>query len=103
MEKISEIFILAAELAIKDNVVPIEEMYERKVDDNWTIVINSSKERKYKGLNIPPFCMYVEFNGLPAGLLDPWGGVIAAGKAVNEDALIRALKAALKAALKEGE
>jgi hypothetical protein len=96
VEKINEIFVLAAELAIKDGAVPVEEMYERKVDNNWTIVINGSKEKKYKGLDIPPFCMYVEFNGLPAGLLDPWDGVIAAGKEANEDALIRALKVALK-------
>lgn len=96
VEKINEIFVLAAELAIKDGAVPIEEMYVRKINDSFTIVINSDKEREYKGMKIPPFHMYVEYNGLPAGLLDPWDGFIASGKMVNENALIKALKTALE-------
>ncbi|WP_018086454.1 hypothetical protein [Desulfurispora thermophila] len=95
-----EVFALAAELAIKDGVAPLCRLpgvWERQIDDNWKIVLNGHNSPKdYNVLTIPPFHMYVEFNGWPAGLLSPFGGTIAAGTVANENALISALKKALE-------
>ncbi len=37
----------------------------------------------------------LKFNGWPAGIIDPAGGIIAAGEAANEDAFIAAIEADL--------
>ena len=42
--------------------------------------------------NLPPFTMRVSYNGWPAGLVDANGGIIAGGKAANEDTFIAALE-----------
>lgn len=44
------------------------------------------------GIEVPPFSVYVQFNGWPAGILDAGGGVLAAGEAANEKNFIDALK-----------
>jgi len=36
---------------------------------------------------VPPFNCYVEFNGWPAGVFNPFGGIIAAGELANRPRL----------------
>lgn len=45
-----------------------------------------------RGSKVPAFTFYIEWNGWPAGLIDPSGGVIAAGELANESTLIDAVK-----------
>lgn len=70
--------------------------WESQVDAQWWLAINGHAEatRTTKGGEpIPPFSCYVEFNGWPAGLLDPYGGAIAAGDVANADSFRAALSA----------
>lgn len=46
-----------------------------------------------EGVTVEPFHCYIEFNGWPAGVVAPWGGVIAAGDVANEAAFLAAVKA----------
>src|SRR5690606_36734581 len=43
----------------------------------WKVRLNGAGEDQD---GIPPFTASIEFNGWPAGLIDPAGGVIAAGE-----------------------
>lgn len=40
------------------------------------------------GPEVPPFGIYLEFNGWPAGVVTPGGGCIAAGGVANEAAAL---------------
>lgn len=61
----------------------------------WRLVINGDEtEAQWRHVKIPPFHLYVEYNGWPAGFLNPYDGVIAAGTHANEATLIAALEAA---------
>ena len=85
-------FILCVDLALKRGHKNIrDQVLALDVDGAWKITINGKSEACD---NIPPYGVLVEFNGWPAGILDPGGGVIAAGEAANEDTLIAALKVA---------
>jgi hypothetical protein len=68
--------------------------WEGQVDDQWWIAINGHDEKTKcsKGATVPAFNAYVEFNGWPAGFVNPRGGVLCAGAAANEDTLIAALQ-----------
>jgi hypothetical protein len=88
-------------LAMKDGVVPIasapDGIYRRKVGE-WQITINGTEKDKPETDShpkLPRFAVYVEFNGWPAGIIDPAGGLLAAGAAANEDTLIAAIEADL--------
>jgi len=61
----------------------------------WRVRLNGAGEEQD---GIPPFTASIEFNGWPAGLIDPAGGVIAAGELANEDTFIAAARAALREA-----
>ena len=92
-DTVSEAFVLIVDLALKQGRRNIkDQVVDVAVDDTWKVRVNGcSVERE----NIPPFHAYVEFNGWPAGFIGTdGGGVIAAGEAANEDALIAALRAA---------
>lgn len=69
------------------------------VDEHWRVVLNGHNESVRYGehgeIEVPPFHCYIEFNGWPAGLLSPYGGVIAAGALANEPAFVAACKAAM--------
>lgn len=57
---------------------------------DWRVRLNGDGEEQD---GIPPFTASIEFNGWPAGLVDPAGGVIAAGELANEDTFIEAARA----------
>jgi hypothetical protein len=101
---ISQVFALVAELAQLDGAAPISSwpgLWERGIDEQWTIVANGHPEpMRYKNIEIPPFNHLVLYNGFTAGVFTPFDGVIAAGQEANEDSLIRALKRAIEEAKK---
>lgn len=88
-------------LALKDKVGVIanlpDGLYRRKIGDLWRIVFNGTGEARKPddGPELPPFSVYVEYNGWPAGIIDPAGGILAAGDAANEDTFIAAIEAEL--------
>jgi hypothetical protein len=45
-------------------------------------------------MELPAMTCMVTYNGWPAGMLGPFGGIIAAGDAANERSFIDALRAA---------
>lgn len=89
----------AAALGVR-NIGEIAGCWEVELDDAWWFALNGHGEptKCSKGTEVPPFTVYVEFNGWPAGLVDPHGGVLAAGDAANEDTFIAAIRAATESA-----
>ena len=101
----SEAFIAVMELAESRGVSKINQLdgcWSYQIDDQWWIAVNGhtvaveSPVSPLSGLTatVEPFSVFVEFCGWPAGFLDPFGGIIAAGAAANEDTFIAAVKAA---------
>lgn len=87
-------------LGVLDGIGLISEMprgvWHRKIDEHWEIYFNGhDKPRRAREADsepLPPYGVYVVFNGFPAGILLPSGGVIAAGSAANEDSFIAAIE-----------
>lgn len=93
MDQISEAYATVAELAEAlgvRNIGKLPGMWEVQIDDAWKISVNGHNEAIG---HVPPYHMAVEFNGWPAGIFGPGGGIIAAGEAANEATLIAALRA----------
>jgi hypothetical protein len=88
-------------LAVKDKIGLIREMpggvWRRTIGESWRIVFNGTPEAKKPedAPELPPFGIYVEYNGWPAGILHPSGGIIAAGEGANENTFIAAIEADL--------
>lgn len=98
-EEIKEAFFEIVKLAERLGLSGLNKFpgcWEHQVDGQWWIALNAHKEPMTcsMGAEVPPFHAYVQFNGWPAGVIDPRGGIIAAGKVANEDTFIEALKAA---------
>jgi len=74
---------------------PMSEMdapWIRQIDKLWWMAINGSLNGvQVDGVVLEPFHAYVKFNGWPAGVFSPAGGIIAAGKAANADTFCEAL------------
>lgn len=74
------------------------------VDDHWEIwvngqttprrIANAPESTMAHDCEVPAFSAAVFFNGWLAGLVDPYGGVIAGGSGANEDTLLDALRIA---------
>jgi hypothetical protein len=96
------LFILIAKLAEKDGASPISKFdgcWERQIGEHWWIAVNAHNDdvKCSKGAEVKPFNCYVEFNGWPAGVFDPFGGIIAAGSAANEETFAQAIEAEIAA------
>ncbi len=96
---VSLLFILLADYGNKNGAAPLsqfEACWEKQIDEQWWIAMNGHQEPKAcsHGNMVESFSCYVEFNGFPAGMIYPFGGILAAGSAANEDIFIEALKAA---------
>ena len=100
-EVISVAFGLIADLAAALGVRNISQRggcWEHAVDDRWWIAVNGRVDRSVPcshGNAVPAGHCYVEFNGFPAGLFTPFGGMIAAGTVANEETFCAALRAAI--------
>jgi hypothetical protein len=108
-EKYSRAFDLIAQLCIALNEHPLTKhagCWVHQIDDHWAIAINGHevpKEATLPGgatdsvpINVEPYHCYVEYNGWPAGIFNPFGGVIAAGEGANEGTFIKAIQAAIE-------
>lgn len=101
MTQVCEAFSAICDLCIALGGAPLNKhaaCWECKVDDRWSIAINGHKETKHSdlGVDVEPFCCYVQYNGWPAGIFDPSGGVIAAGEGANETTFLAAIYARTK-------
>lgn len=95
----SECFIALAYLAQHDGVSAINNLpgcWNRKFG-LWEVWVNGGKDERLGGsagtCRVPSFSALVEFNGWPAGLINPRGGILAAGEAANEDQFIADIEA----------
>lgn len=96
---ITEAFAEIVKLAERRGVARINDLpgcWEPEIGGEWKIALNGHREpaKSSSGAEVPPFSAYIEYNGWPAGVIDPSGGIIAAGECANEDAFIAALRAA---------
>lgn len=89
----AEIGLLAEALGV-ERINEMDGCWEYQVDSHWSISVNGHPEptKNSRNADVPPFSVYIEFNGWPAGIIDPFGGVIAAGAVANEAAFIDALR-----------
>lgn len=106
-ERVSKLFGLTVELGIElgwENLSSHPGCAEHQVDDQWWFAINPHGEasRCSQGTRIPPYTIYYQFNGWPAGFCTAHGGAIAAGKLANEETLITAIESAIKKEQRKG-
>lgn len=83
------------------NIKAFPGAWYRRIDDKWEVATNGHD----KPIDVePPGCMKatidpyhtaVWYNGWLAGLMTPFGGIIAAGEGANEDTFIAALDKAI--------
>jgi len=98
MTQVCEAFAALAELCIALDAAPAtkhERCWEQQIDERWWIAFNGHKEPVgcSDGSMVEPFHCYVKYCGWPAGVFAPWGGVIAAGEAANEEIFLAAVRA----------
>ena len=99
MPDISGAFFLIAELHIAQGRPPMNGAVCEYTAGNWRLVVNGAgKETTHDGNRIPPFSCLAFWGDLPAGIFDPYGGIIAAGEAANERTLCEALRAEIEKA-----
>lgn len=89
-----------ADLAIALDAAPLNKhkgCWEHDIDQRWSVYWNGHGEpqKSSRGVQVPAFTCAVHYNGWPAGLINPYGGIIAAGEAANENTFIAAIEAAL--------
>lgn len=102
MSEKKALFEMICEIAIKDGVSQINKFdgcWERQIGEHWWIAVNGHKDsvKCSRGADVPPFNCYLEFNGWPAGVFDPFGGIICAGSEGNEEAFASAMETELAA------
>lgn len=66
-------------------------LWESQVDEHWKIRVNGHSETVE---GVPRYSAAIEYNGWPAGIIDPSGGIMTAGSEANEDTFIAAVVAA---------
>ena len=99
--QVCEAFAKIADLACVLGAVNLkkrEGCWEHQIDKHWFIAINAHETttKTKAGIEVEPFGCYVEFNGWPAGLFTPFGGMIAAGELANECTFIKAVEKAIQ-------
>ena len=99
-------FLAIAELALALGVRDLsqrKECWTHQVDARWWIAVNGKQEPQpvtvtAQGgpegaiIEVPGYSALVYFNGWPAGILDPFGGILAGSGVANEATLIAALQ-----------
>lgn len=100
---ICEAFVVVAELARASGALAPLTRYpgcwEYEVDERWRVALNAHpvpKEASFSnGVPVEPFHCFVTYNGWPAFIFNPYGGVGAAGSAANENTFIAAVRDAI--------
>lgn len=106
MAKVCLAMDLIARLALALKAAPMtrwREGWRYDLDAQWTITVNGQREPitvlvMGAPFEIPPFSCAVEYNGWLAGLVNPYGGELAAGEAANEETFCAALGHAIERA-----
>ncbi len=97
--EISVIFAKIVELAEARKVRSIKDLpgcWEVSLPGGWRFAVNGHREPVECGaFEVPPFEAAFWYNGWPAGIVGPAGGVLSAGAAANEGSLIAALDRAI--------
>ena len=93
----SEAFALIAELAHLLGVKAINRLpgcWELSLPNGWWLAVNGRRTpvRCSRGVEVPTFSAYVERCDFPAGILDPYGGVLVGYGSRTEADLIAALR-----------
>jgi hypothetical protein len=99
---VPDAFFQLAELAFAVGAAPMNQYpgcWEHDVDENWHVSVNAHKEEKAGGpdprIDVPPFHAAIFWRGWFAGLLSPYGGVLAAHPdGANEERFIKDVMAA---------
>lgn len=99
--KVSLAFDLIVDLAFALRALPLSKYpgcWEERIDEHWEISANGHKEpqKSCHCITVPPFKVYVQYDGWPFGLISPAGGTMAVGRITNEDAFIEALRRRLE-------
>lgn len=93
---IADAFLLIADLAKLLDAAPLNKhsgCWEVVLDSEWRIAVNGHREEKQSSLGkVAAFHCVVGYNGFPAGMFHPYGGIIAGGSQANESTFIEALK-----------
>lgn len=97
----TKVFCLACELGMAlgwENISLEPGCREYQIDANWWMAINPHRAAcvSSKGASVPGLGIWFEWNGWPAGVVSPGGGLMACGSAANVDTLIAAIKAAIE-------
>jgi hypothetical protein len=100
-ERLPSVFARACELGAAlgwNNIAKLPGCQEATISEEWWMAINPhpEPEKCRKGTRIPPFTIYFEFNGWPAGFVNAGGGTMAAGRIANEHRLLAAIEAAIE-------
>lgn len=92
-KKVCELGIALGWKSIKDRLGCVE----HQVDDEWWFAINPHGDvtECSKGVHVPPWHIYIQFNGWPFGLVNEYEGMCGAGRLANESTLVAALDAAI--------
>ena len=73
-------------------------LYHARVDDCWEFWLNAHADelKTSEGVGVPPYCVYVAFNGWPASMFSPAQEEVffVAGDAANLDTFCAALREA---------
>jgi len=114
--QVNECFCAIVDLALALGVTRIDLLsgcWTHRIDAQWWVAVNghpggmpaSSPDGASAKVPfiVPGQHCYVEYNGWPAGLLNPFVGTLAAGEAANEDTFIAAIQAATVVAKAGGE
>ncbi len=83
------------------NISTLDGCWTYKIDDEWWVAVNGQTtpqtaisptdiEFNRQGTEVDPFTAYIEYNGWPAGIVDPYGGTFAAGDAANAETFVAA-------------
>lgn len=102
----TELFVSLAELCFALGAAPLNRhpgCWEHQIDGRWWVAMNGHPEKVNcsDGTPVDPYTCCVKFNGWVAGILDPSGGVIAAGAIANEETMLEAVRAAIASAKRE--
>lgn len=97
-EEVPEAFAVVCAMAARLGLSNINELpgcWEHQVNADWWIALNGHEIEiaTTEGTNVPPYSMFVKWNGWPAGVIDVGGGIIMYG---SEDDFIAAVKGATR-------
>ena len=102
---IAEAFAVLAELALARGMRDLNKhpgVVEIEIDARWKATLNPHKEPAlHDGISLPAYTAVINYNGWPAGMICPFGGMIAAGECANETTFIAAMRRQIEAATPE--